>query len=244
MKAIADGSLHSSGYGAPELKLYYQKYMSRSLVLSIALQLACVSALYIVRPPEDRFESKHPAIINLYRPLIPLPFIQTNTLSRVVSGARNFIRSQYALPVPVANPLIDSAAVDPGSQRPGEVFGGDGGGYEGGTGGDFDGISGETETEPPAFRPIEKAPEIAKRVQPLYPANAIRAGIEGTVYLNLWIDKMGRVRKTVVLRSDAQILNSSAEDAAKEWVFTPAIMQHAPVSVWVCIPFRFKLNGR
>ena len=241
MKALADGSLYSSGYGAPELRQCYQRYMSRSLVLSITLQLACVASLYVVRAPEVKIEPNHPAIIIPYRPQLPLPFIQTNFSSGVINAAKNLLRSKYAIPVPVTYPVIDSNVFDLASRR----SGGENGQFEGvsdsGVGSDIYGIPGEDEFEPAPFKPVEKMPEIVKRVEPRYPEIAARAGIQGTVYLKLWIDSFGKVRKTVVLKSDAQILDSSAEDAAKQWIFTPAIMQHAPVSIWVSIPFRFKL---
>ena len=244
MKALWDGSLRSSGYGARELRQYYQKYMSRSLVLSIALQIGCVATYCAFRTPEDRIEPPRIAEVILHRFPIPPSLFQASVSSSAMSGAKSQRRPTYAIPVPVANPLVDSNNAIATLQQLGENFGV----YS-------DVIASETgfgqmtewkddNVEPPPFRPVEKAPEIVKKIEPRYPEIAIRAGIEGTVFLNLWVDKMGKVRKAVVLRSEAQVLNSSAEEAAMQWLFTPAIMQHNPVSVWVSIPFRFKLNGK
>jgi len=47
-----------------------------------------------------------------------------------------------------------------------------------------------------------------------------------------------------VLKSDAEIFNEPAVEAAKQWLFTPAYMNNGPVAVWVSIPFRFKLADR
>jgi protein TonB len=101
------------------------------------------------------------------------------------------------------------------------------------------------EEEPPAdYVPYEKGPEPIKQVTPKYPDLATRAGLEGTVWVKIWVDKEGRARRAVVMKSDAEIFNQPAQEAAMQWVFTPAMMKNGPVSVWVSIPFRFKLQGK
>ena len=102
----------------------------------------------------------------------------------------------------------------------------------------------EDDGPPPDFVPYEKEPVVVRKVEPKYPEIALRAGLEGNVYLKVWVDKEGKVRKAVILKSDAEIFNQSAIDAAQQWIFTPAVMQKGPVSVWVSIPFRFKLQGK
>jgi protein TonB len=97
--------------------------------------------------------------------------------------------------------------------------------------------------EPPDFVPVEKAPEVVKRIEPKYPELALRAGLEGNVYIKVWVDKEGKVRKAVVQKSDSPVFEEPAKEAAMQWVFTPALMQKGPVSVWVSIPFRFRLTG-
>src|SRR5690606_30554075 len=92
------------------------------------------------------------------------------------------------------------------------------------------------------FVPVEKQPEIVKRVQPEYPEIAKRAGVEGTVYVKILLDKQGKPEKAVVIKSDAEMFNKLATDAAMKFLFTPAIQDKKPVKVWVVIPFRFKLN--
>jgi TonB family protein len=67
--------------------------------------------------------------------------------------------------------------------------------------------------------------------------------LEGNVFVKVWVDKEGKVRKAVIQKSDAPIFEEPAKEAAMQWVFTPALMQKGPVSVWVSIPFRFRLTG-
>jgi periplasmic protein TonB len=98
---------------------------------------------------------------------------------------------------------------------------------------------------PPAdFVPVEKEPQVIKKVEPKYPDLAMRAGLEGKVWVKIWVDKEGKPKQVVILKSDAEIFNEPAVDAAKQFLFTPAYMNNGPVSVWVSVPFKFKLADR
>ena len=97
--------------------------------------------------------------------------------------------------------------------------------------------------EPPEFVEVEKQPTPTKQVQPAYPEAARRAGAEGTVWVSIWIDARGNPKKAKVIKSDAEVFNQAALDAAMQWRFTPAVLKKEPVAVWVAIPFKFKLFG-
>ena len=98
---------------------------------------------------------------------------------------------------------------------------------------------------PPAdFVAVEKEPVVVKKVEPKYPELAMRAGLEGKVWVKIWVDKEGRPKQVVLLKSDAEIFNEAALEAAKQFLFTPAYMNNGPVSVWVSVPFKFKLADR
>ena len=100
----------------------------------------------------------------------------------------------------------------------------------------------EDDGPPPDFVPVEKQPAPVKNPSPIYPEIARRAGVEGTVWVKIWVDKEGKAKKAQILKSDAELFNQAAIDAAMQWVFTPAVMNNGPVAVWVSIPFKFKLN--
>lgn len=91
------------------------------------------------------------------------------------------------------------------------------------------------------FPTYEKAPHVLKAVQPIYPEAARQAGMEGTVFLRVLIDKEGKVARAEVQRSDAEIFNQPALDAIKQWLFTPAWSGGSSVCVWVAVPIKFKL---
>jgi len=99
--------------------------------------------------------------------------------------------------------------------------------------------------EPPAdFVPVEKEPVVVKKVEPKYPELAMRAGLEGKVWVKIWVDKEGKPKQVIVLKSDAEIFNEPSIEAAKQFVFTPAYMNNGPVSVWVSVPFKFTLTAK
>jgi TonB family protein len=56
------------------------------------------------------------------------------------------------------------------------------------------------------------------------------------------VTKEGKAKKVEVLKTDSELFNQSAVDAAMHWVFVPAVMNNGPVAVWVSIPFRFQLR--
>jgi TonB family protein len=98
------------------------------------------------------------------------------------------------------------------------------------------------EDQVPDFVPVDSQPAILKRVEPEYPEEARRLRIQGTVWVRCLVGTDGRVRKAIHLRADSEILVEPAIAAAKQWVFSPATLHGEPVSVWVSMPFRFKLD--
>jgi len=99
------------------------------------------------------------------------------------------------------------------------------------------------EAPPPDFVPFEKEPAIVHRIEPVYPDAARTAGIEGSVFAKLWIDKEGKVKDVVILKSPSELFNPAVVEAAKQWLFTPAVMNSGPVAVWFPVRFTFNLQG-
>ncbi|HUI29583.1 MAG TPA: TonB family protein [Candidatus Acidoferrales bacterium] len=97
---------------------------------------------------------------------------------------------------------------------------------------------------PPDFAPVDQEPQILSQHIPAYPDSARHAGIEGRVIVKIWVDKDGKAHKAVVLRSDNPVFNQASINAAMTARFTPAILDGEPVSVWVAMPFMFKLRPR
>jgi TonB family protein len=99
-----------------------------------------------------------------------------------------------------------------------------------------------TQSAPPdEFTGYEKAPVPVSRVEPSYPGLALRAAIEGSVILNAYVNELGNVVDTRIVRSTQKIFEETAITAARQWKFTPATSHGKPVAVWVTIPFQFVL---
>jgi TonB family protein len=91
---------------------------------------------------------------------------------------------------------------------------------------------------------VDVPPVVKKKAEPVYPKLAMMAGIEGKVYLRLWVDTEGKVHEVRVMKSDHDVLNQSAVDAARQFEFAPATVGGKPVSVWIVVPFKFKIAGK
>lgn len=161
-------------------------------------------------------------------------------------------RARPTIEVPSVPIIVsDNTALEPDTvmQEPVEagMFGnGDAGLFTGGEGtmtGSFGGGGGEEpEREPEPFTPVEKEPVALVDPAPVYPEIAVRAGLEGTVYVKMWVGRDGSVKRADVVKSTSEFFNESALAAAHRWTFSPAIMNQTPVSVWVTVPFRFRLR--
>jgi len=91
---------------------------------------------------------------------------------------------------------------------------------------------------------VDKEPTVLKQVEPKYPELALKAGLEGRVVVKIWVGADGTPKQVVILKSDSDVFNQVTIDAAKQFLFTPAYIKDKPVSVWVSVPFKFKLADK
>lgn len=234
----------SKGYGAPELKQFYQKYMMRGVVMSVVLVSAVVGLYYVPQLLASDEPPMHTIRILKYTDLGPPPSITQTAAAPTIATATSAVKPSIGVPIPVpdaeVNPEQTFATQQELAQQASPVSEGTGTGS---------GVAIQPDLKiddepPPDFVPYEKEPTVVKKVEPKYPEIALRAGLEGNVFLKVWVTKEGKVKEAVILKSDAEIFNQAAKDAAMQWVFTPAVMQKGPVAVWVSIPFRFRLTGK
>lgn len=80
-----------------------------------------------------------------------------------------------------------------------------------------------------------------KRVQPPYPAIARQVQVSGMVQVQVMISEDGRVEDADVL-SGHPLLREAARQAARQWVFSPTVLNGKPVRVTGVITFNFMLN--
>ena len=93
------------------------------------------------------------------------------------------------------------------------------------------------------FIAVQKMPEIIFQAKPFYPDLAVRSNIQGRVWVKILVSREGKPKKAIVVKSDDEIFNRAAIDAAMKYVFTSALQNDKPVAVWVIVPFKFELRG-
>jgi periplasmic protein TonB len=153
-------------------------------------------------------------------------------------------------------PTIDSAA-DGEEATDFDSIGGVAGGVPGGVpGGVLGGVIGgivdvplppPPPPAPPAPRaPVRtggqiKAPELVKRVPPVYPPIAVNAQVQGVVILEATVGRDGRVEDVDVLRS-VPLLDKAATDAVRQWVYEPLLLNGQAERFVLTVTVSFSLS--
>jgi periplasmic protein TonB len=228
-----------------EVQRSLQKNLFRGLALSVAVHFVLVGGYYLhqVLSPEEEIPVMQVRLLK-YSELGPPPSIANQSALPSV-GITAAARPTIGVPVPVPDFEISAEQTIATQQELSQVqptnlnlpTSGDAGNLS-----IQQDITMEEEPSPEAFIAVEKPPVPIKQVRPEYPDIARRAGVEGTVWLKILVDKQGKAKKVIIIKSDAEIFNEPAIAAAMQWVFTPAIMNSGPITVWVAVPFRFRLN--
>lgn len=101
-----------------------------------------------------------------------------------------------------------------------------------------------TEIRPPTDDELKNVtdPEVVKRVYPPYPETAVRRALEGNVILSCYVKPDGRVKKAIIVQSDATIFNQPSLRAVMQWQFKAPTEGNRLFSVWVTFPLRFQLG--
>jgi TonB family protein len=99
---------------------------------------------------------------------------------------------------------------------------------------------------PPPTRPLRvgggiREPRKLRNVNPVYPADAVQARVQGVVVLECTIDPAGKVVAVRKLRG-VPLLTEAAVAAVKQWEYTPTLLNGAPVPVVMTVTVNFKLS--
>jgi protein TonB len=81
---------------------------------------------------------------------------------------------------------------------------------------------------------------LIKRVQPIYPPNALAMRIQGTVEMEATINKEGNITNLKKISGDP-ILSRAALEAVKQWRYKPYYLDGQPVDIQTQIAIKFKL---
>ena len=106
----------------------------------------------------------------------------------------------------------------------------------------------EEDTEPEIFIVVEQMPELIGGIVQLlsdavYPELARKAGLEGTVVVQIVVDPQGKPQDPRVIKSVAEVLDKSAVEAVMKQRFNPGMQRGMPVPVQVAMPVQFRLRG-
>ena len=236
-KAVASTAMH----GMRELKAVYQRYALYGLMYAVLGHGTIILGYWLSTVLGEDDEPVMMVRILKYSELGPPPSITNTEAAPQVAVSVPVAKPTVGVPVPVPDAEVNPEQTIATQKELSDIQApslptGDG------TGGVAVQQDINIDEEPPDFVPVEKQPVPVKQVQPSYPEIARRAGVEGTVWVKILVDKEGKSKKAVIMKSDAEIFNDPALEAAKQWVFTPAMMNNGPVAVWAAVPFRFKLN--
>jgi len=72
---------------------------------------------------------------------------------------------------------------------------------------------------------------------------ARRKGYEGSVVIEVLVDKKGRIKELKVFKSSGHgVLDRSAAAAVRKWLFEPGTRDGKATTMWVRVQIRFQLN--
>ncbi len=107
------------------------------------------------------------------------------------------------------------------------------------------GETAESDAAPPKREAIRVGGNTAndrllKRVEPVYPKEAIAVRISGTVILQVTVNEGGRVYEATVLRGQT-LLNRAAIDAVLQWQYRPLLLNGEPCPFIAVVTLTFRL---
>ena len=85
-----------------------------------------------------------------------------------------------------------------------------------------------------------RAPELLEQVDPIYPAIAKEARVQGDVVLESVIDPQGNVNQ-MRLVSGSALLERAAMQAVEQWKYRPTLLNGQPVAIDMLVTVHFKL---
>ncbi len=81
-----------------------------------------------------------------------------------------------------------------------------------------------------------------RRKSPEYPKTFLKAGVRGTVLMEVLVGRDGRVRSYRVLKSDGDAFSDEAKKAIREYRYKPGTIEGKPVSFKIVERFEFKFD--
>lgn len=201
-----------------DLRLKYKQTFEISLIITLALMIVAFKFFPDVQPPKK--------ILNVEQEIVDVEDID--------------ITKQENRPPPPPRPPIPIEAPNDEALDDVEIMSSE--------------LQPAAEAPPPPdedeeiyFVAVEDLPEpiggiAAIQSAVVYPEIAKRAGVEGTVYVEAFVDETGNVTRTSVVKGIGAGCDEAAEAAVKKTKFKPGKQRGKPVKVRMSIPIRFRLQ--
>jgi protein TonB len=186
-------------------------------------------------PPRKAQVEQKKDPISVPAPAAPTPKVEEPPPLEMTVPFKPMSEAEMTLPgiISPSAPTTGGAGAGPGTGAGSGQGSGLGPGYGGGFGGG-------------AFRPGSGVtlPQVVREVRPAYTADAMRAKVQGSVWLECIVMPDGSVGDVKVTRSLDPIfgLDQEAIKAAKMWKFRPGMRQGEPVPVIITIELTFTLR--
>jgi TonB family protein len=89
-----------------------------------------------------------------------------------------------------------------------------------------------------------RPPVLVRRVDAVYPPEALAAGAQADVAVEITVGADGGISEPRVVSSGGEAFDAAALAAVQQWSFSPALEGDTPVPVRIRVPFSFRLPGR
>lgn len=96
--------------------------------------------------------------------------------------------------------------------------------------------------EPLRLKADATGPKLIHKIDPVYPTAAKKAGVEGSVILQVTINAQGEVSE-VKLERGHDLLKDAAMEAVRQWRYRPTLLNGNPIAVVVAVTIEFKLEN-
>lgn len=236
-----------SPYGAYELKAKYQRNFGLGTLSTLAFVLLILGTAWLIANvgKDDEVVFEAATVIKTVADLGPPPAIAKKP-PQVKVNQPNVAAPKVGIPTPVADEeVLDDDVVLATREEMAEIIAPDVTSAVGDGGDIVVDIQEEDYLPAPSeFVPVEIYPEMIYQEKPEYPRLAKQAGIEGTVWVKVLVDKSGSARDALVAKSSGTAsLDEAAVEAAKKCRFKPGIQNGQPVACWVTFNYDFKLTS-
>jgi len=257
--------LNSTGYGAPELKKFYQRFFSRGLAVAVVIHLFVIGTYLLVMyisklSAEEKNKQNTQRIINV-TDLEPPPSADDKEEPPPPDKEIPPVAPPKDLTALTPEPVAKEKAQEQTIKTQDELekikspVGSDSGKFT------YSGPKVEEKkieekvekkekdvSEKTIFQSfeVEKAPECVNlgqvRSSMQYPSVARESGIEGKVTVKVLVGPDGNVIKIGSVNGP-DVFSDEVREKSMNLQFTPGLQNGKPVKVWVTVPFNFKLKN-